>query len=108
MQTEQEKELRIRILLRLQVALLGEVRAHLRGVVADWNESRIYVRMLYDGPVGEDEIETADMVGTELVASFHPEYEVEVVAERLDAPARLNELEGVKAWVYSRWEPSTG
>ncbi len=61
--------------------------------------------MLYDGPFGEDEVESASMVETELIASFHPECEVEVTAERLDCPVPLNDVEDVDAWVYRRWEP---
>jgi hypothetical protein len=105
MQTEAEKQLRIRVLLALQVALFGEVRPSLRGVAAAWDRSSIRVRMLYDGPFGEDEVESASMVETELVASFHPEHEVEVVAQRLDYPAPLNDVGDVDAWVYRRWEP---
>jgi hypothetical protein len=64
--------------------------------------------MLYDGPAHDEEIESASIVETELIASFHPEHEVEVIAERLDYPAPLNEVQSVDAWVYRRWEPLRG
>lgn len=99
-----DQELRTRVLLRLQVALLGEVRPHLRGVAVSWNKSEISVRMFYDGISGEDETEIASDIEGELAASFFPEYESSVSAERLDYPARLNDIEGLDAWVYRRWE----
>jgi len=97
-----DNELRWRVLLTFQVALLGMVPPSLRGVTVGWNDRRIVGRCFYDGPIGDREREECSDIEAEVMASF-PEYDVEVVAERLDASQDLNP-ELLNAWVYRRKE----
>ena len=88
------------VLLRFQVALLGMVEPHLRGVTVGWSATEIEATMFFDGRLGDDEEEVASDVEAELVASF-PDHQVTVVAERLDPPETTPMRE---AWVYKRRE----
>jgi hypothetical protein len=73
----------------LQTALLGEVGPALRGVAYRLDEREVGIRFYFDGPVSDEDRESASCVVTEVIASL-PE-DVRVVEEviRLDAPARL-------------------
>jgi hypothetical protein len=93
--------LRRDVLLTFQVALLGMVEPHLRGVTVSWTSSRIDARLVFDHATGDDHATASDMEG-EIMASF-PNHRVEVKAIRRDAPADLNS-EGLSAWVYRRRE----
>jgi len=97
-----EVALRRDVLLTFQIALLGMVDKHLRGVTVSWDECRIEGVLLYDGALGDIEEETASDVEAEIIASF-PEHEVSVASRRCDAPADLN-ASGLKAWAYRRRE----
>lgn len=95
-------ELRQRVLLAFQVALLGMVTPSLRGVTVRWDERRILGRCFFDGPIGVAEREVCSDIEGEVIASF-PEHEVQVIAERLDSPRDLT-AESLGAWVYRRRE----
>lgn len=100
--SDPELELRRGVLLTFQVALLGMVTPSLRGVTVGWDKRRIVGRCLFDGRVGESEVEAASEVEAEVMASF-PDHEVSVTAEQLDEPAPLNSR-SLTAWVYCRKE----
>jgi hypothetical protein len=102
MNENHEIALRRDVLLTFQVALLGMVDNHLRGVTVSWDEDRIEGVLLYDGALSDVEEETASDVEAEIMASF-PEHEVSVAARRYDAPADLN-ASGLIAWAYRRRE----
>lgn len=97
----EELELRRRVLLTFQVALLGMVTPSLRGVTVHWNDS-ILAHCLFDGPVGEEEREACSDIEAEVMASF-PDHEVSVLPRRVDAPEDLTS-ELLDAWVYRRKE----
>lgn len=98
----EDRELRRRVLLTFQVALLGMVTPSLRGVTVRWDQRRILAHCLFDGPTGEEEREACSDIEAEVMASF-PDCEVEVLARRLDAPEDLTP-ELLDAWVYRRRE----
>lgn len=100
------QELRRRVLLTFQVALLGMVTPTLRGITASWGDHRILGRCFFDGPLGEEEREMCSDIEAELMASL-PEYEVEVSAERRDTPEELGPV-SLGAWVYRRKEKLDG
>jgi hypothetical protein len=102
---DHETALRRDVLLTLQVALLGAVDPHLRGVTVTWDDHRVDAILLYDGVLGDLEEETASAVEGEVIAGF-PKHEVSVTAGRCDAPAELNAM-GLKAWAYRRRESPT-
>jgi hypothetical protein len=73
----------------LQTALLGEVGPALRGVAYRLDGREVRILFYFDGPVSDEDRESAACVGTEVIAAL-PE-DVRVVEEviRLDAPARI-------------------
>lgn len=97
-----EIELRRGVLLTAQVALLGEVSAAVRAVALAWSPHKIHLRAIFDGEIDDEDSESMECVGTEVLASF-PTYELEVECTRLDAPASLTPL-FLMAWVYMRKE----
>ena len=97
---------RIQILLSLQVALLGEIHPSVRKIGLDWSDEWLRVVIFHDGEVDEEATESASCVETELSASL-PEYEVAVETRRFDAPRPIQSVEGVREWVYARWEPES-
>lgn len=61
-------ELRARVLLTLQVALLGMVTSNLRSVLTSWTATDVYIRMIFDGMVSSDETELASEIETEVIS----------------------------------------
>ncbi len=90
-----------RVALLLQVALLGEVSPALRRAGFDLGDRRVTLRFVYDGPVADDDRESASCVETEVIAALPDDVRVTTRVERVDAPARLPEPEHL---VYSRRE----
>jgi hypothetical protein len=90
------------VLLTTQTALLGEVSWAVRGITLAWSPKRIHLRAIFDGEVGEDDRESMECVGTEIIASF-PEHEIVVEVLRSDAPTKLEPF-FLMAWVYVRKE----
>lgn len=74
----------------------------MRGVTVGWTSSEITVRALIDGPVDEDDAESIDCVGTEIIAGF-PNHTIAVEVLRVDVPESLDPY-FLKAWVYMRKE----
>lgn len=97
-----DTQLRCRVLLSFQAALLGEVSPNIRGITSAWNDSTIEFRAYFDGEIPEDDEESMECVATQIIAGF-PEHEVNLQCIRLDAPEPLNP-HGLTAWVYRRKE----
>lgn len=97
-----ENDLRIAVLLTMQVALLGAVGPDVRKVLCRWNASEIRVRAVFDGPIREDDAEVMLEVETEMMASF-PSHDVSLVCERHDAPQRIPIRDDERA-VFARLE----
>ena len=102
-------DLRTRVLLSLQRALLGEVTPEVRAVAVAWSAERITIRVYTCGEapaVLRDEFDAS--VVTQVVADFsHPEGggpEVAVQFERCDPPAPLPDGGQL---VYARAEPDS-
>jgi len=98
------QELRVQVLMTLQVALLGEVHPSVRKVGAGWTDRSIRVQVFHDGEPSEDEVESASCIETEIMASFL-NHDVEVSTVRFDRPSIIRNIEGITAWASSRWEP---
>lgn len=90
------------MLLTAQVALLGEISGAVRAVFLGWDDETIKVRAVFHGPISEEDHESIECAGTEIIASF-PKYMIEVETIRLDAPADLRG-KALKAWAYYRKE----
>ena len=97
-----EIEMRSKVLLAFQTALLGMVTPFLRGVAVAWSDKAITGRLLFDSDVAIEERECASDVEAEVAAAF-PDHEVDVKAETYSFPKPMNE-KGLVAWVYRRRE----
>jgi hypothetical protein len=97
-----DNELRIKVLLRLQVALLGEIDPSIRGITCGWSKSLITIHCYFQGEINDDNKESMNCVETEIMADF-TEHKVNLECKRLDLPTPLNPYT-LSAWVYRRKE----
>ena len=84
-----EVELRVRTLLSLQRALLGEIPSSLRGVTVYWDSSRILIHCFFDGEIKEIDRKSMKDVATEVQSDF-PRHKVSVECFRKDVSESLN------------------
>jgi hypothetical protein len=87
-------DLRTRVLLSVQRALLGEITPEMRAVEVEWSPERILLRVFTEGEASEEVREDFDASAvTQVVADFpepdrdDPRVEFEFV--RCDSPARI-------------------
>jgi hypothetical protein len=80
---------RAALLLSLQRALLGEVPPALRVVSPRLVGEGLEIRFYLNGPVSEEDRESASCVASEVAADFPLLSRVEERVERVDAPAPL-------------------
>jgi hypothetical protein len=99
--TEKKIDIRPRILLSVQRALLGEVFPAVRGVTVGWDHSTIRIVCYIDGPVEPMDQERLSCVESEVIADFSEDYEVRLDTVRCDEPANMTPLQ---AWAYRRRE----
>lgn len=95
-------ELRIRVLLSLQAALLNNISANIRGITCRWSTSEITIHCYFQGEISDDDRESMECVATEVIADF-PEHKISIECKRLDLPEPLNP-HTLSAWVYRRRE----
>ncbi|NTI64195.1 hypothetical protein G6L85_22020 [Agrobacterium rhizogenes] len=100
----EEAKLRIRVLLAVQVSLLGTVGPNLRAVTCSWSRSDIRVRAIFDLTIGNIDAECMSDVETEIMSHF-PEHEVTVSCVQIKAPSMLNITSG-EVFVFKRREHS--
>lgn len=98
----QDSDLRVSVLLTMQIALLGAVGPNVRKILCRWNASEIMVRAVFDGPIREDDAEVMLEVETEIMASF-PGHDISLVCERHDAPQPIPRRDDEQA-VFARLE----
>ena len=96
---------RIKVLLSCQRALLGAVTPNLRQVQVDWKDNHITLYFVYNGDFTEEDIEEAECVATEVIASFPFDYTIETKYLRIDFPQTIGLL--AQACVYARKETKT-
>jgi hypothetical protein len=89
------------ILLKLQVALLGEVFPSLRGVGYSIRDGSVVMHFYHDGPIAENDRESIAMIETEFIALVDRPTDVSSSINRIDVPQRLPDPE---EWVYRRRE----
>ena len=102
-----DQVLRAELLLSLQRALVGAVPASLRAVTCDWDEAKVTLRYIFDGPVGPYDMDCMMAVGAEVAADFHDTRALDEQIVRVDHPAGL-ERHFLRAWAYMRKEEPTG
>jgi hypothetical protein len=73
-------ELRVRVLLTLQVSLLGMVTGNMRSVFVSWTETEIHIRAVFDEEVIPKDVEIANEIESEVISHL-PAHEVFCRAE---------------------------
>lgn len=101
-----DAHIRLNLLIFTQRALLFAVPPSLRAVTCGWEGTKVTLRFLFDGPISEDDAESARIVGTEVVAGFPAPWTVCEEIERVDCPADLRPA-ALPLWVYARKERTT-
>lgn len=101
-------ELAPNVLVRLsaQRGLLGAVPPSLRLVTATTREKVVAVCFVFDGSIDDDDVESARLATTEIIADFPSPWTLEERFLRLDYPADLNEF-AYQSRVYERKERTT-
>ena len=97
-------EVRCLLLLSVQRALLGAVPAHLRQVSCGWNGEWLGLRFIFDGPIGGEATDAAQIVSTEVIADFPDGWMIEETIERMDYPEPLAPGAGTPLLAYRRKE----
>lgn len=96
---------RTRLLLSIQVALLGAVTHQVRRVEVTWDAEAIHVHVWTDGDPDEDTQDCFGAVDAELTADFDPQKQVHVHLTRCDFPEEIpTQIAKKIARVFSRYE----
>jgi hypothetical protein len=96
------ENLRVKVLLSIQRALLGEVPKDLRGVTCSYCGAKISIKCFFDGGITAADQESMETVATEIAADF-PDHEVTSKSLQLDQPEPLS-AHTLMDWVYWRKE----
>jgi hypothetical protein len=96
-------DIRTRLLLSLQRALLGAVSPGLRAVTCGWEGVEIKLRFVFDGEIAEEDSEDAGIVGAEVAADFPGPWIISEDIIRLDYPHDLRPG-ALALWAYLRKE----
>lgn len=81
-------ELRIRVLLTLQVALLGMVTANMRSVLVSWTDKDVRVRVVFDRAISSEDVELVSEIETEVISHL-PDHTVHCQAEASSVSAKV-------------------
>ena len=84
-------ELRVRLLLSIQRALLGHVTPNIRAVTAAVDESNITLRWIIDGAMADDLEDDLSAAGAEVGADFDS-HQIAQEFLRCDAPRPMDEF----------------
>ncbi|WP_292066205.1 hypothetical protein [Brevundimonas sp. UBA7664] len=101
-----DADIRLNILIFAQRGLLFAVPPSLRAMTCGWSGTTVNVRFVFDGPISEDDKESARIVGTEVVAGFPSPWTLTEEIVRLDYPGDLRS-DALPLWVYARKETTT-
>ncbi|MDA5240547.1 hypothetical protein EXN32_25455 [Agrobacterium tumefaciens] len=96
-------EFRSRVLLATQAAFVGMIGHQIRAITCRWNAKQILVRVHYDGPIDDSELEIMSEVQSEILSHF-PDVDASVECRRIDPPQRI-EFSETEAIVFMRREP---
>ena len=96
-------EMRVRVLLSVQRALLGHIGIAVRTIGCRWTKDEILVRTVFDGEINDDDAEAMSEAETEVIADFPSQVEVSFNLERRDYPTLIKyEIDEVE--VFRRME----
>lgn len=83
-------DMRVRVLLSVQRALLGHISTAVRAIVCRWSDDEIRVRAIFDGEISDHDAEAISEAETEEIADFPSQFVVCFTLERLERPASIN------------------
>jgi hypothetical protein len=95
-------DLRAKVILSANRALLGAVTPNLRAVTVDYNKQDLVVRAYFDTGATEDEREQIDFALTEMMADLHDDIQ-KCKYEPVDL-AFPHKMECLREWVFMRFE----
>jgi len=95
-------DLRVKVILSANRALLGAITPNLRSVTIDFNEQLLILRAYFDHAATEDEKEQIDIALTEIIADLYQDIE-KYRYEPVDLAFPLK-MESLKEWIYKRYE----
>lgn len=95
-------QMRVRVLLSIQRALLGSVTPSLRGVAVSWDERRVSARFVYDVD-DSTHAELVQEIETEVLADLDPELSTQFEIEAASG-STPRVLKGAEIWAYLRRE----
>lgn len=81
-------DLRVRVLLTLQAALLGMVTANMRAVLVSWTDKDVRVRVVFDQGVSPEDVEIVSEIESEVISHL-PNHAVLCQAEACLSPTRV-------------------
>lgn len=81
-------ELRTRVLLTLQVVLLGMVTASMRSVSVSWTDKDVHVRIVFDRAISPEDFELVSEIESEVISHL-PEHMVHCQAEARPTAANV-------------------
>ncbi|HJS03780.1 MAG TPA: hypothetical protein VJ832_09895 [Variovorax sp.] len=93
-------ELRVRVLLTLQVALLGMVTANMRSVVVSWTDKDVRIRVVFDEKVAPGDAELASEIESEVISHL-PHHTAFCEAEAC-VPSKGVEISAGEVLVFQR------
>ena len=96
-------DIRAKLLLSVQRALLGAVSPRLRAVTCGWEGFEITLRFVFDGEVADPDLEDAGVVASEVAADFPAPWTVDEDIARLDYPDDLRPG-ALALWAFRRKE----
>ena len=98
-----EIELRRRLLLSIQRALLDKIPCSLRGVTIGWVKTEIIINCFFDGEISDTYRELMEVAATEVIADFSSPFTISLECFRKDAPEKLFPYT-LKESAYIRYE----
>jgi len=88
MNVSEPLDLRARLLLSVQRALLGEVTANIRAVTCSVDANKIVLRWIVDGAISEELEDNLSVLGTEVISDFS-DHHISEEFIRCDAPSDI-------------------
>ncbi len=96
---------RVGAILSMNRALWLEVSPALRAAKIHWDDQEIHLSFYYDGEISDDDCDSAQCVGTEVISDY-PDYQLKEDILRWDYPKPIPQGEG--EIVYLRREKAAG
>ena len=95
-------DLRTKVILSANRALLGAITPNLRAITLDYDEKNLILRAYFDEKVNEDEKEQIDVALTEMIADLYQDIE-KYNYDPVDLPFP-HKMECLKEWIFMRCE----